>query len=160
VAAQLLRPVRRLRSRGRLGDLTATTAQRAVALADRAALRPSELIAAYRQGAGWQPRASLRLLVLLTTVPPKAPTARERDPAWAAPRLARTAAFERRGLFELHERARYADPARRGLEAATAIEGEERFLREALATVKVLQVEAPFPTDPRRVAEAIVGHLD
>lgn len=159
VAARLSRPVRALRSRGRVGDLAGATAERVVALADRAALRPSQLIAAYGQGAGWRPRAKLQVLVLLATVPHAPPCARERDAAWAAPRLARTAAFERRSLFELHERARYAAPSRACLDAREAIDREERFLREALAGVTVLQVDAPFPTDPRRVAEAVASHI-
>jgi len=159
VAAQLSRPVQALRSRGRVGDLAGTTAARAVALADRAALSPSQLIAAYGQEAGWEPRARLEVLVLLTTVARAEPSARERDPAWVAPRLARTAAFERRGLFELGERTRYAGVEATGLDAQGAVEREDRFLRDALAGVKVLQVEAPFPTDPRRVADAIASHL-
>lgn len=159
VAAQLSRPVRALRGRGRVGDLAGTTAERAVALADRAALRPSELLTAYGQDAGWRPRAGLDLLVLLTNVRRSSPLVRERDPKWVAPRLARTAAFERRGFFALHERARYVEPTFSGLDARASIDREQGFLRDALDGVRVLQVEAAFPTDPRRVAEAIATHL-
>jgi hypothetical protein len=132
---------------------------RAVALGDRAALRPSEVRAAYEQAGdpGWS--APLAAVAVLTTVPGEEVTAADADPSWAARRLARAAGFERRAFFELQARARYALPDRQADLEATIVDREERFLTRALESRRVINVNAPFPTDPRRVAEAIARLL-
>jgi hypothetical protein len=133
--------------------------ERAVVLADRVSLPPTALRRAYAEPeARWQ--APLALLVLLTTVPDGTPVdVRPADPGWAAARLARSADFERRGLFELHDRAAWAladrDPrARERIRAH-----EEAFLDAVLARAQVIEVRSPFPADPRPVADAIARHL-
>jgi hypothetical protein len=42
---------------------------------------------------------------------------------------------------------------------ATIVEREERFLTKVFESRRVINVNAPFPTDPRRVAEAIARRL-
>jgi hypothetical protein len=151
-------PVRRSRSSGRVARLASTTAERMVALAERAALAPSELSRVYG-AARPLPRTRLGAVVLLTTVAGADVVVRTADPTWAARRLARSAAYERRHFFELHRRAQYAMPAPSDdLERAVA-EREEELLSELLQGVMVLEASAPFPTDPRRVADALAERI-
>jgi hypothetical protein len=73
----------------------------------------------------------------------------------AAQRLALSAAYERRVLYELDARARYgtADP---GPSPLLRVPGEEvELLRDVLDGAQLLEVKAPFPTDPRKVADAL-----
>jgi hypothetical protein len=159
IASVVSRPVRALRPRGRVGGLVIGAVDRAVALGDRAALRPSEVRAAYAQAGDSSWSAPLGAVVLLTTVPGEGVTAAAADPAWAARRLSRAAAFERRAFFGLHERSRYSLPDRDGDVEATIVEREERFLTKVFESRRLINVNAPFPTDPRRVAEAIARWL-
>jgi hypothetical protein len=154
----ITKPLRRLAEGGRVSARGVGMAERVVALADRASLTLSDIATAYGHPADPDLAAPLRVLALLTNVPDGPVSAQPADPAWAARRLARTAAFERRELFSIHERARYvfADWA----DAAEASrEREERLLVKALADVTVIEVRAPFPTDPRLTAEAALGSL-
>ena len=154
VGAVASRPLGAVRAAGKVGEVAVAAMERAVELADRAALTPSEIRAAY--GGADEPNwtSSLGTVALLTTVPGhEVVTARPADPEWAARRLARSAAFERRRFFELHARSRYTFPERDGLPDFEA--REERFFAEVLAQARVLVVRAPFPVDPRRVADAI-----
>src|SRR3954469_25810085 len=142
-------PVRR--REGRAGALL----ERGVALADRAALTPSEVRLAYGQADDPARRVPLRALVVLLTAPGDRIAVREADAGWAAARLARSAAYERREIFEDGQRAAYglAGSGDGGRAAATA--ADERVMRELLGERTVLRVDAPFPVDPRRVAAAI-----
>ena len=103
--------------------------------------------------------APLRALVLLTTVPGADVSAAPADAQWVARRLARTAAFERRDLAGLYNRGRYAlaDDEPNPVEAGAL--QEEALLVERLATVPLLDVRAPFPVDPHRVADAVARCL-
>jgi hypothetical protein len=96
---------------------------------------------------------------LLTTLDCSEPTCEPADPAWAAAKLARTAAYERRELFELALRRGYAFP----LEPADALRAtvgrETALLERALAGGRVLELRAPFPADPTRVAGALLRAL-
>jgi hypothetical protein len=157
-AAAALRPVTGRSPSGRLAGLAVTGTQRGLALADRAALTPTQLREAYGQADDPTRRLPVRAVVLLTNVPMGAPTARPADPAWAAERLARSAAFERRPYAALHERAAYA-LARGGGFAAAAVESERELLAAALARTTVIEVRTPFPTDPGPVAAAAAGAL-
>jgi hypothetical protein len=153
------RPLRE-RARGRLSGLAAETASRAITLADRAALTPSQLRAAYGQDDDPAREVPLRCVALLFNVDGDAPSVEPVQPAWAAARLARSAAFERRPWFALQERARYATPERTPREHVEAIVERERALLEPVLTATtVLSVRAPFPADPRRAADAIVRYL-
>lgn len=159
LAAAATTPFRRARPRGRVGALAAGGLEHALALADRAALSPSQLAAAYGQAHDSPPRVSLQTIALLTTVREGDVEARPADATWAARRLARSAAFERRAYFELHQRARFSF-AELAAGASESIERrEEQFLAERLGDMRVLEVRAPFPADPRRIAAAIARWL-
>jgi hypothetical protein len=138
--------------------MAVATIERMIGLADRAALRPSELAEAYGQEAPAR-QVLVGCVALLTTTADTRVTVSAADPAWAARRLARSAAFERRGLFELDRRARFAFPDRQRDLESDVIEREEHFLHEVLSKTTLLEVAAPFPTDPTIVAAAIANKL-
>jgi hypothetical protein len=134
--------------------------ERAVTLADRVAVTPSELRRLYGEEASAPWSAPLGAVALLRTVPPGAGVRVEpADPAWAASRLALTAAFERRAIFDLHERAQWSASAPDLDLRHRAVERERELITSVLSAVPVLDVRAPFPTDPRTVAEAITRRL-
>jgi hypothetical protein len=149
---------------GRLGPglgFLASTYERAPSVADRLRFRPSELPALTGQPAG-PVDAPLTALVLLLTVPgddEHAPIVRYGDPRATAIRLARSAAFERRGWYELMLRASYATPHRHPDLPERALAVETDLLQPILERVSVLEVRTPFPTDPRRVADAVLRAL-
>ncbi len=78
--------------------------------------------------------------------------------AEVAPRLAECASYERRHLFGLYSKFKYAI----GNVPPTALddvkEREEGMLRRILATKEVYQVLAPFPCDPRAMQAAIAPY--
>jgi hypothetical protein len=159
VAGKLSTPLRREAGLPGATGIAGRAAERALVLADRAALTPTELRAAYDQRDDPARCVPVGAVVLLSTIPDGAPTAEPADPVWAAARLARTAAYERRDFFALLERRDYAFPSRAGDEAETTIAAERRLLEGVLKTARVLEVRAPFPTDPRPVAAAITRML-
>jgi hypothetical protein len=133
---------------------------RAVVLADRVSLPPTAVRRAYAEPAAARWQAPLALLALLTTVPDGTLVeVRPADPGWAAARLARSADFERRGLFELHDRAAWALADRDPRARERIRVHEQAFLEALLARAQVIEVRSPFPTDPRPVADAIARHL-
>jgi hypothetical protein len=155
-AARVMRVVSRPVARGPTSDLR----ERALTLADRVAVSPSELRRLYGDdpSAPWQ--APLGTVVLLRTVPPEAGvSARRIDPAWAAHRLTLTASFERRSVFELHDRAKWSAPQPDHTLRERLMLRERTLLEEVLAPVSVIEVSAPFPTDPRPVADEITRWL-
>lgn len=157
--AALTGPIRRRGLPGRIGGLAVGSMDRAIALADRAALSPSQVGEAYGHPVDTARRIPLRATVILTTVPGGTePTARIVDPGWAARRLARSAAYERRGFGELLARARYAFPDRPAADDPLGEAREERLLAAAFSAAPVIEARAPFPADPRRVA-AVIGAL-
>jgi hypothetical protein len=153
VAAVATSPVRRGTG------VVAEAAERAMALGDRAALRLSQLYEVYGPvdtSAG----VPLRVLALLRNTNNSAIAVERATPEWAAVRLASSAAFERRSLAELHARRAYAcASAAAGDPVREAKARERELLVDMLARVDVLDVRTPFPTDPRRVAEAIMRAL-
>jgi hypothetical protein len=92
---------------------------------------------------------------MLTTVSTHEVIVRPAEAGWAARRLARTGAYERRSLYELDARMRYADGHPGPSPLAEVLERETERLRNLLQGVQILEVMAPFPTDPRRVADAL-----
>lgn len=146
--------------RGRVGRTLVAALRRAVALADRAPVSPSELRTAYGQDDDPMRALPLRAVVFLTTDAGEQVTVRAADPERIAGRLARSAAYERRPYFALVERALYAlpDVPRQDLAAAT-VEREERLFARVLEGARVLEARVPFPVDPRRVADAVEGRL-
>jgi hypothetical protein len=156
IAAALSAPLRRT-SRGPLAEAVA----RATSLADRVALTPGEVRAAYAQQDDPARRVPLGVVVLLTTIRASDVTAHEADPAWAAARLARTAAYERRGFFQLLERRAYAfagQDARPG-PAERTLRVEQELLASVLDGTRTVEVRAPFPVDPRRIATTLGAWL-
>jgi hypothetical protein len=152
-AAAVTRP---LRARpGRAG----AAAERAVALADRAALTPTQLRMAYGQRDDAARRLPVGAVLVLTTVPGPEIACEPADPGWAAARLARSAAYERRELFAVQERRRYAFPRAGGESLDDVVLREAAILERALGHGAVLEVRAPFPVDPRRVAAAVSRRL-
>ena len=143
----------RSRSRGFIRD----GARQAMAIGDRAAFEIDELRAAYGQTDDPERTAPVRLVVALQTIPGHAIRVRAADPVEVAARLARSAAYERRHYFELLQRAGYAMPRRPASAQERAIAADELILRTVLERVPVVVVEAPFPTDPRPVADAILA---
>jgi hypothetical protein len=142
--------------RGRAAD----PLDRLVSLADRISVTPTEL----RRLSGDDPhapwRAPLGAVERLTTVPDGAGVeVRPADPAWVARRLAVTADMERRPIFELHDRYRWTAPKTAPDVRERLAEDERALLERALAGVTVLEVRAPFPTDPRQVGQALARAL-
>jgi hypothetical protein len=78
------------------------------------------------------------------------------NPAITAARLARSAAYERRAYFDLLQRAGYLMPDRPATVVDRAVAADEAVLRAAFERVELVTVRAPFPTDPRRVADEIL----
>ena len=159
-ASRILDPIGRrpaaTRSRGMLSDL----ARRAEAMGDRAAFEVEELRAAYADTSDPTRRVPARAVCLLINAPDGEPPRVEAlDPALVATRLARTAGYERRAYFALRQRAAYALAGQPPTIADRAIETDAAFLVAALGDIPVLGVHAPFPTDPRPVAEAILRAL-
>jgi hypothetical protein len=147
--------VARAAARGLRGS---DTLDRALTLADRVALTPTEVRRAYGESdAPW--RLPLGAVAVLTTVPGPGVHARRADPARVAERLARTADFERRGLFELHDRACWALPDRERGVRERLLAHECAALAAVLAGTTVIEVQAPFPTDPGPVADAVARFL-
>ena len=125
-----------------------------VGVADRASLSPSRLSRALgRSHHSWSSR--LDTFVVLTTVPGDEIRAEPCDACWAAKKMARSAAYERRGFFELFERASFASQRFSPLPSTRVLEMEESRLEDMLGSVRTLHVRAPFPVDPRKVADAI-----
>ena len=152
-AAALTRPLRARRGR------PAAVARRAVALADRAALTQAQLRAAYGQDDDPARRVALGATAVLTTIPGGEVACAPASPAWAAGRLARSAAVERRELLALFERRAYALPGEEDGLRERAVGAERQLLEDMLSTAPVFDVRAPFPCDPTVIAAAIARCL-
>jgi hypothetical protein len=132
--------------------------RRAAELGDRISVRPSEVRQAYGDTSDPGRHVPLRTVIVLTTSSADTVAVEEVDAAWAARRLARSAAYERRAFFDLQERAAYAGlPDRAGAREASR-ELDEHLLLQALRKAQtVLRVACPFPADPRRVVDALAA---
>lgn len=162
VAARLIRtgtgPLLDRAGSGRVTRLATGMVVRAVELGDRAGLSPTEIRQAYGQADDPARRVQLTTVVLLLTGPTGRVVVEEATSGWAARRLARTAAYERRTWYDLQERGAYAGlPDRAGARDA-AIAAEERLLAAVMdGASRVLRVTCPFPCDPRRVVDALAA---
>ena len=138
-----------------MNRLVLSALRQTVSLADRAGVTASELRTAYGQNRDPIRPVPLSLFVhLVNTAGPDvaaAPVAADR----IARRLARSAAYERRAYYALLERAGYAMDRDLGRSREAAMAREEELLTAVLANVPVVEVHAPFPVDPHRVAASI-----
>jgi hypothetical protein len=138
-----------------IGSALELQLDRAFTLASRLSLRQTEVGAIYGSAQDPGRTPPLRTLAMLTTVSTNEVTVRPAATGWAAERLARTGAYERRTLYELDARVRYADAIPGPSRLAAVRDRETERLRNLLNDVQILEVMAPFPTDPRRVADAL-----
>ncbi len=152
-----LDPVAARSAKARGPAFLADGARRVQELGDRSAFEVAELRAAYDQTDDPARVVPTALFVALRTVPDGPVRVTDANRAEVAARLARSAAFERRRYFELLQRAGYALPGRPASRHDEAIAADQALLGAALERVAVVSVEAPFPTDPRRVADAILA---
>jgi hypothetical protein len=159
LASVVLEPVAGRSARNRVAALASDGARQAMALGDRASFEVGELRGAYGQTDDPARTAPVSLVVALRTVPGDDIRVHPADPGEVAARLARSAAYERRHYFELLQRAGYAMPSRLATQQDRAIAADETVLRAAFERVRVVTVDAPFPTDPRPVADAILAAL-
>jgi hypothetical protein len=157
LASLALEPVAGRSAPSRTAGFVSDGARRAMAIGDRAAFEIDELRTAYGQTDDPARTVPVRLVVALRTVPDGDLQVQSADPDEMAARLARSAAYERRHYFELLQRAGYALPNRPAAPQERAIAADEALLRAAFERVRVVTVDAPFPTDPRPVADAILA---
>jgi hypothetical protein len=157
LASLVLEPVAGRSAPSRTAGFVADGAGRAMAIGDRAAFEVVELRTAYGQTDDPGRTVPVRLLVALRTVQGEDVRVQSAEPREIAARLARSAAYERRHYFELLQRAGYALPNRIAAPQDRAIAADEALLRTLFGRVRVVAVDAPFPTDPRRVADAILA---
>jgi hypothetical protein len=139
----------------RVGSALESQLDRAFTLASRLSLCQTEVAAIYGSSVDPGRTPPLRTLAMLTTVSTDEVTVRPAEAGWAAERLARSGAYERRTLYELDARVRYADANPGPSRLAAVRDRETERLRNLLDGVQVLEVMAPFPSDPRRVADAL-----
>jgi hypothetical protein len=151
------RRARRVSGRGRVVAFASHAVTRAVELGDRAGLSPSALQAAYGYRGDPARAVPLGTVVVLVTGSTDAVHVDDVDAAWAASRLARTGAYERRGFFDLQERGAYAGLEGRSGARDASIAREESLLGAVLGKAsRVVRITCPFPGDPRRVVDALL----
>lgn len=159
LAAAVAAPAIALAGRGGAASAAADVARRAVNLADRLPVAPSELRRAYGQSMTPAPRAPLRAIVLLRAVADGARSVLASMPVErAVERLVRSAAVERRPFLGLADRSAYAFPEGSPWGDEWAAEERDR-LRGILASVPVYELAQPFPADPRPAAALIAREL-
>ena len=131
---------------GRVGSLAATIR-----------LQPATIRGAYGQPEG-ESSEVLRALVVLTTVEPGTrPAIEPLDPAVAAERLARSAAYERRGFHLLGERAAALFGDEPPIPGFGVVAAEAEVLRARFRDVRTFELRMPFPADPGPGADLILS---
>jgi len=155
-ASVVLRPASHRAASSRSAAVLVDSARKVTALGDRAAFEIAELRDAYSQVDDPTRSAPTRLVALLENSTGSEVVAAGANPATAATRLARSAAYERRAYFGMLQRAAYLLPDRPATVVEQAIAFDEAVLREAFSRVELVTVRAPFPVDPRRVADEIL----
>jgi len=152
----VLRPASHRAAPTRSAAMLSDSARKVTALGDRAAFEVAELREAYGQVDDPTRSAPTRLVVLLENTPVDEVLVMPANPAITAARLARSAAYERRAYFDLLQRAGYLMPDWPATVVDRAVAADEAVLRAAFERVELVTVRAPFPTDPRRVADEIL----
>jgi hypothetical protein len=125
-------------------------------LGDRLRLDPETIAAISGRPAIGKSGPATRL-ILLRTRPDASIEVADCRPDEVIDALIASSSFERRSTTDLAVRASYARPPLdlRSLDVRTE---ERAALTKLLAPVRVMEVHAPFPTDPRRVRDAILAH--
>jgi hypothetical protein len=104
--------------------------------------------------------SALTTVVMLKTVPRTSSiTVNQVAARNVIERLARTAAYERRPYFWHRQRAAYLIGGRADGGWCEAVRRDEEAMRVAFEDAQILEVRTPFPVDPRRVSDAILGQL-
>jgi hypothetical protein len=153
----LTSPLRSRRGDGRLGRLASDAIRRSVALADRAALTPTQIRCVYGDTRDPARQLPIALVAVLQTRPEPGIDVTQGELDRVGLRLALSAATERGEYLALQRRAAYAEA--RPFDAESLVEADHRAIRTLLDGVPLIEVAAPFPTDPRRVADAISACL-
>lgn len=156
LATAVTAPIRN-RSWGGAPGLVVELARRAVELGDRAALTPREVRAAYGDTRNATRTVPIGLVVVLRNSPSSEVTIEAGDPTRLATRLAVSAATEREAFLALRRRAAYAEA--RPTTVDDLIARDAASIEPVFAHLPLVEVTAPFPTDPREVARQIAGRL-
>lgn len=156
VAAAATAPLRRRSWRGPLG-LVADVTRRGVELGDRAGLTPTQVRAAYGDTRDPTRTPPIGLIAVLRNSPSAGVTVEPGDPARMATRLALSAATEREPYTALLRRTAYAEARQATTDGLLA--SDTAAIESVLAGVPLIEVTAPFPTDPREVASEIADRL-
>lgn len=153
MADSISRRVTRTAARNRISDALIGPIGEVASLASTIRISPDEI----RRIHGQEPDPRIRplgaLIVLSTIEAGHGVTVAPLEPRQTAHRLAVSAAYERRAYHLLGERAAFhGEPPIPGF-GIVSVEAE--VLAGAIGPVPVLEVNAPFPTDPGIAAEAI-----
>lgn len=139
-------------------QMASSTLDAVAGLADRVALRTSWVRQVYTDQNTHEPVLPVRAVVLLSTVLGDRIRVTAADPHWAATRLAASAEYERRPFSAVMQRRDYAS-ASCGHASESSLAMDRDLLSTRLVGLPLLHVQAPFPTDPRRVAAAVSDAL-
>lgn len=156
IASAATAPIRGRSWRGALGRVADVT-RRAVELGDRAGLSPAQLRAAYGDAHDPMRTPPIGCIAVLRTGLSADLTIEDGNAARLATRLAESAATEREPFFALHRRAAYAEGRPAMIDELVA--RDAMAIEAVLAGVPLIEVTAPFPTDPREVAQEIAARL-
>ena len=149
-------PIRSRSWHGPFG-LAVDVTRRAIELGDRAGLSPSQVRAAYGDTRDPMRTPPIGLIAVLRNSGPAEMVVEDGDAARLAIRLAVSAATEREPFMALQRRAAYAEA---NLPTTADLVARDAAMIEAvIAGVPLVEVTAPFPTDPREVARAIGARL-
>jgi hypothetical protein len=156
VASAATAPIRGRSWRGPFG-LAVEVTRRAVELGDRAGLTPTELRAAYGETNDPLRTPPIGLIAVLRNSGSPGVKVDDGVAARLAIRLAVSAATEREPFMALRRRAAYAEAL--APSSADLISRDAAAVEAAIAGVPLVEVTAPFPTDPREVAREIAARL-
>ncbi len=149
-------PIRGRSWRGPLG-LLADATRRAVELGDRAGLSPAQVRAAYGDTQDASRTPPIGLVVVLRNGQSGEVSVEDGDAKRLAIRLALSGATEREPWIALRRRAAYAEA--RPVTSDDLVARDARAIEAALVGLPLVEVTAPFPTDPREVAGKIAARL-
>jgi hypothetical protein len=148
-------PLDRWRGGGRVSRLAVDALRRSVALGDRAALTPSEIRRIYGEEGDPARELPIGLVAVLRTRTDQRLDIRDGDLDRLSLRLALSAATERGDYLALQQRAAYAEA--RQFDPNALVERDRSAIASLLRGVPIVEISAPFPTDPRPVAVAIAA---